>query len=632
MHTKQWLSCGSLLLLGAGVVLAQNSMLGDTARQAVIDDIYSNPHFLPLIDLQQASVKLSDLSESFEQAQNRYTEMDEQTALLEDQYGDVRITIEHIISDTARTKKQLKESLTAISLYQNKIEDMKEEVVQLDADLQGTREYITDYAQFLYKISNDYFEKDLAVSTLKLFVKSDNIAASLSTDALVQMLLVQLEELLHTIKKKQVMYANYMLNLNKTKLSYQSEVEQYKQDFNMLTEQKKNLYELMTYIQGDLTKAKQRMQQLSQSKLQLQNQIENIKITKSAHATAEIGADTATYDLLNSRDRDDGNKYLTWPVLPVKNINFYFKDTNFLQEFDKEFPGIDIDVDQWSYVRSVAPGIVFKVSSHNDVSLNWLAIVHKYGYISFYSPMSEIRVKEGEVVQRGQVIGRSGGEPGTIGAGVDSSSPHLQFELLKNGEHIDPLDHLDISIFPSKNVLPDQYHVKFVQDYFAREVELAQEKIEVVGESIEARRDDFLQRYATWPYRDPAIWYDASRNTWIDPLFGMCIGFAETSFKNFKSLNNIGNVWNNDRGDVVEFSSPLAGIVAMYSVFNNQYLGQYTTLDQLSRYGNRDGFIYASSPYNRQKNIMKCLSAIHGYAIPEDYPIRIPVESDIIDG
>lgn len=107
----------------------------------------------------------------------------------------------------------------------------------------------------------------------------------------------------------------------------------------------------------------------------------------------------------------------------------------------------------------------------------------------------------------------------------------------------------------------------------------------------------------------------------------MCIGFAETSFKNFKSLNNIGNVGNNDRGDVVEFPSALAGIVAMYNVFNNQYLGSYTTLDQLSRYGNQDGYIYASSPYNRQKNIMKCLSAIHGYAIPEDYPVRIPLDT-----
>lgn len=235
---------------------------------------------------------------------------------------------------------------------------------------------------------------------------------------------------------------------------------------------------------------------MSQSKVQLQNQIENIKDTTS-HASATTGADTATYDLLNSRDRDDGNKYLTWPVLPVKGINFYFKDTNFLQEFDKDFPGIDIDVPQGSLVRAVAPGIVFKSSSHNDVSLNWLAIVHKFGYISFYSPMSSILVKEGDVVQRGQVIGKSGGEPGTIGAGVDSSDPHLQFELLKNGDHVDPLLHLDISIFPEKNTLPKDYKIKYIQDYFSREVELAEEKIVLSGSNVEERRDDFLQRYAT---------------------------------------------------------------------------------------------------------------------------------------
>lgn len=248
MQVKQGIGLVSILLIGGGV-FAQNSMLGDAARQTVLDGIYASPNFLPLIDLQQAKVQLTDLSKSFEQAQSRYTEMDAHTALLEDQYGDVRVTIEYIISDTARTKKSLKETLTKISLYHNKIQELKKGILSLDTDLYSTREQLSDYAKFLYKISNDYYGKDLDVSTLKLFVKSDNIAASLSTDALVQMLMVQLEELLQTIKKKQILYANYMLTINKAKLSYQDSVTQYKQHYDTLTDQKNHLYELLTYIQ-----------------------------------------------------------------------------------------------------------------------------------------------------------------------------------------------------------------------------------------------------------------------------------------------------------------------------------------------------------------------------------------------
>ncbi|MEI7562637.1 MAG: hypothetical protein WCJ39_02760 [bacterium] len=55
---------------------------------------------------------------------------------------------------------------------------------------------------------------------------------------------------------------------------------------------------------------------------------------------------------------------------------------------------------------------------------------------------------------------------------------------------------------------------------------------------------------------------------------------------------------------------------------NNAYLGDYHTIKQLSRYGNKDGKIYASSPINWQTNVLKCLSQIKGYYIPEDFPFR----------
>ena len=56
---------------------------------------------------------------------------------------------------------------------------------------------------------------------------------------------------------------------------------------------------------------------------------------------------------------------------------------------------------------------------------------------------------------------------------------------------------------------------------------------------------------------------------------------------------------------------------------NNKYLGNYHTIKQLSRYGNTDGKIYASSPINWQSNVQKCLSKIKGYYIPEDFPFRV---------
>lgn len=66
----------------------------------------------------------------------------------------------------------------------------------------------------------------------------------------------------------------------------------------------------------------------------------------------------------------------------------------------------------------------------------------------------------------------------------------------------------------------------------------------------------------------------------------------------------------------------MAGARAIAQTLNNQHLGDYHTIIQLSRYGNEDGKIYASSPINWQTNVTKCLSQIKGFYVPEDFPFR----------
>ena len=89
-----------------------------------------------------------------------------------------------------------------------------------------------------------------------------------------------------------------------------------------------------------------------------------------------------------------------------------------------------------------------------------------------------------------------------------------------------------------------------------------------------------------------------------------------------RDRNNIGNVGNNDRGDRIGFGNALVGARVIPLTLNNRNLWDYHTINQLSRYGNKDGKIYASSPINWQTNVLKCLSQIKWYYIPEDFPFR----------
>ena len=111
----------------------------------------------------------------------------------------------------------------------------------------------------------------------------------------------------------------------------------------------------------------------------------------------------------------------------------------------------------------------------------------------------------------------------------------------------------------------------------------------------------------------------------VKPEVFVCIAQADSSLGNaLKSTNNIGNVGNRDNGSVVHYKTLGQAIAAMGQVLNNQYLGSYITIGQLSRGGgNKDGKVYATSSYNWNKNLKLCLrSILKDDTISEDFNFR----------
>lgn len=112
---------------------------------------------------------------------------------------------------------------------------------------------------------------------------------------------------------------------------------------------------------------------------------------------------------------------------PLENMDNIIKKFG-IDELGNLHTGIDIGAVEGSNVYSVALGEVIKISTEAEGPT--IFIKHDNNIITKYSNLSNINVKIGEVVTKGQIIGKTGtgGENNLIG---------LHFEIIKDGERID---------------------------------------------------------------------------------------------------------------------------------------------------------------------------------------------------
>ena len=97
--------------------------------------------------------------------------------------------------------------------------------------------------------------------------------------------------------------------------------------------------------------------------------------------------------------------------------------------------GINLAVPEGTPVKAAEDGVVAYAGNELKGYGNLVLIRHANGFVTAYANASEILVKRGETVKRGQVIAKSG-ETGNV------TSPQLHFEIRKGATPVDPAHYL----------------------------------------------------------------------------------------------------------------------------------------------------------------------------------------------
>ncbi|OSZ73786.1 peptidase M23 [Chitinophagaceae bacterium IBVUCB2] len=94
--------------------------------------------------------------------------------------------------------------------------------------------------------------------------------------------------------------------------------------------------------------------------------------------------------------------------------------------------GLDFSAPQGTPIYATADGAVTTAGNTGNGYGNYVVINHGYGYETLYGHMVRVKVRNGQAVKRGEIIG-------WVGSTGKSTGPHCHYEVHKNGEKINPI-------------------------------------------------------------------------------------------------------------------------------------------------------------------------------------------------
>lgn len=110
------------------------------------------------------------------------------------------------------------------------------------------------------------------------------------------------------------------------------------------------------------------------------------------------------------------------------------------QEFH---PGMDFAAAEGVAIYATGDGVVVSSDAHLQGYGNHVIIDHGYSYQTLYAHMSKLIVRAGQKVKRGQLIG-------LVGSTGLSTAPHLHYEVIKNGQKVNPINYYYNDLSPEQ--------------------------------------------------------------------------------------------------------------------------------------------------------------------------------------
>lgn len=408
---KKYLSIGIfsvLLISGASLFYARAQNQTKTEILKINDEI------------QEKKEAIKDLNQQIEQYRAEIKNKEQQVVSLNNQLSIIESRLKKTTLDIRARELEIESKKLEISTIENRLEDTDKKIAE---------------------------SKDILAGLLREIYKNDNKNAYLVlllehsfTEFLAEA--QWLENLEQGMSEQIAAIKNLHQQLGQEKIARETEKINLEAHVNALDEKKDDLEETQ-YAKEVLTN------QTKERARELERTVSELRAQWQTYNTEVSGLEEKLRSKLNEADRFSfkGDIVLSWPT-PNYGIVTYFNDPEYPFRYIFEHSGIDIRTlsngrpTSGLPVHAAAPGIVVKVVRESPYGGNIVYIAHASGVVTVYMHLLRIAVSPEQEVNRGDIIGLSGGARGLPSSGRFTTGPHLHFEVRRNGAPVNPLNYL----------------------------------------------------------------------------------------------------------------------------------------------------------------------------------------------
>ena len=163
----------------------------------------------------------------------------------------------------------------------------------------------------------------------------------------------------------------------------------------------------------------------------------------------EIYVQSKSYDELTKAVNSKGKMMASIPAIqPIDGRKLRGSISGFgfrmhpIYKIRKMHVGMDFTAPIGTPIYATGDGVIVAAGVERGYG-NRIMINHSYGYVTKYAHMSRFKVKKGQKIKRGDVIGYVG----NTGA---STGPHCHYEVYKNGKTINPINFFFNDLSPTE--------------------------------------------------------------------------------------------------------------------------------------------------------------------------------------